>query len=317
MKKVVNLVIIIGIAMMIPGMAYSQASVVNKQANKIVLVKDGNTLTINPGSSSFASWFPAAGAVQFHLSYYDNNLNRKDLGQVTREIVNGKLIINSYEKVVGSAANVTNTVSVVSPTINSDNLRSDCWSQVSITVKNVSSYRFVALGEPFNKLSLRAGQSSNLPKILCTGEYIFSVKYNKETDDSSTGREYSWAVIDKIIAEGDSVIAISDWDLEEKKTEKIKKVVRNEYSKDFLVMNGRNKGRVIAASSQTKLDMDVGWNVLCIQYKDIRDIPIQATILVLANESPRPLMMNQKKGVISSINPEGISLDNWSPPAKK
>jgi len=299
----------------VPISIKGQVSVHNQQSDKILIAAAGNSKIINPGTSAFISWLPANGTATFMLSYYNSSMVKTDIGNVSRPIENGKIIINSYDQTIVPVRSGPDTDNLT--TVNHQLIpQEDCWSTVEVQVKNASSYRWIALGAPFNGLSLKAGQSSPSKIKVCTKEYIFAVKFNQESDDSSSGREYSFAVIDKIVAEGDEKIEITDHDLLAEAEKSTKKIIRNNFSKDFLVMNGPNKGRVIGANSPTKLKLDIGWNVLCLQYKNVRDQPVQATLLVLCNETPRPMVIMEKKSVRSSENPDGISFDNWTPPKK-
>jgi hypothetical protein len=130
------------------------------------------------------------------------------------------------------------------------------WSETTVVPKNESDVRIVVLAGPFKGLALKTGQASKKSKTLKTGEYVFPVYFDQEADSVSTGRQYKWSVIDKIVVEEQDTFRITNADLQQVSSGKqVIKPVKNNLAVDFLVVAGQNAGKVIPANNMLALDL--------------------------------------------------------------
>jgi hypothetical protein len=194
----------------------------------------------------------------------------------------------------------------------------NCFSEVSIVVNNESKSRITILTGDFTGLSLKAGQTSNEPKKQCTGPIVVAIQFDKQNDDESTGRNFDYAVIVKILAEGDSVITITDRDLElVGRGEKFQKRFDNYEEIPFIITGGDNEGTVIASGSEgNKLMVNNGWNVAVWQYPDSKGNPLQSFILFIANKNKTRLVITMDESRKCSSNQLGVKIADWTEDAK-
>ena len=196
----------------------------------------------------------------------------------------------------------------------------NCWSQVNLILTNNSESRFTIKTGPLEGLSLKANQTSQKKKILCTGEYIFAVRFDKEADNVSTGKKLSFAVCDKIVAEKQDSLTITKFDLNPVGIgKKLKKILRNDDSADkYTLIGGDNEGEVIPSYSDgVRLTLNKGWNILVLQYLNGKGNPTQVTILFMVSDDSRPMMIKRNDNYKSPDNPDGLSIVDWQKPEKK
>lgn len=297
----------IGIIIMMPVLAFSQAKVTNNGKEKVGFSSiDGlKSTVIAAGSTVFISWLPQNGEAKYKLTRY-NGEQAGSSQEMSGTVSGGQLFLGGQ----GSTGNVSQRQSVSQPVTSNKNISatstatkttttetSDFWAKTTLVLTNLSDFRINVLGQPFEGAALKSKQTSQRSVTLKTGEYVFPVYYDSELDSTSSGRQYKWSVVDKIVVEGQDTFKILNEDLQEMALGSvIKRSLRNNLPIDFLIMAGPNKGKVIAAkTSSDKLTLNVGWNVIPVQYKDDNGLPVQAVLLLMASEMAR-LSAGEKSG---------------------
>lgn len=300
---------------------FSQARIFNSTSYDATISSPNGLemVIVKSKKASFVHFLPSEGIAEFKLGRYEG-LNHVSLGNAKRQVQKGKIALSDFqlnpdlnekkaEKEAEkkfeavSATQVSSKTKVYSA---SDNF----WAKTEVIPKNESSVRILVLGEPFKGLALESEQYSQKKVLLNTGKYTFPVYYDPEPDSVSTGRKFRWAVVSKIVVEEQDTFKITDYDLREVSTgTAIEKVVKNNLPIDFLIVSGRNNGKVIPANSIYKLEMQVGWNVIPVQYLNEQNLPVQAVLLLMANNLKRPLFADKKNGDnITSIEPDNLIL---------
>ncbi len=192
----------------------------------------------------------------------------------------------------------------------------DWWAYVTVAPKNsLEGYSIFVPSEPFRGLALKAGQASNKQITLKTGEILFPVFLVAEEDGSTkTGINYSWALVNKIITEGQEEFEFKAGDIMQANSGKeIKKILVSKLPFDFIIAEGASRGTVIPANAPTKLELYLGWNILPIQYKDAGGLPTQAILILLVNDLRRPMMARGKAGSDQiTVNRDNIVITNFS-----
>ena len=268
--------------------------------------------------SSFVHFLPSEGIAEFKLGRYEG-LDHKSIGVAKRQVQKGKIALSDFQlnsdlsekKELKEEKKAENfkagpTTFKAKTYSETDNF----WAQTDVIPKNESSVRILVLGEPFKGLALESEQYSEKRVRLNTGKYTFPVYYDLEPDSVSTGRKFRWAVVSKIVVEKQDTFKITDYDLREVSTgTPIEKVVKNNLPIDFLIVSGRNSGEVIPANSIYKLKMQVGWNVIPVQYLNENNLPVQAVLLLMANNLKRLIFADNKSGDNdTSIEPDNLIL---------
>jgi hypothetical protein len=305
--------ILIGIMIMMPVLAFSQARVTNNGNEKVGFssIDATKSTVIAAGSTVFISWLPQNGAVTYKLTTYNGN-QPGSTQEFTGTVADGHLFVGQ-----GSTGNVSRRQAVSQPAVSNKTAstpigttaadNSDFWAKTTLILTNLSDWRINILGQPFEGAALKSKQTSQKSVTLKTGEYVFPVYYDSEKDSTSTGRQYKWAVVDKIVVEGQDTFKIRNEDLQEMAIGAvIKRSLRNNLPIDFLIMAGPNRGKVIAAkTSSDKLTLNVGWNVIPVQYKDDNGLPVQAVLLLMVSETAR-LSAGEKSGKEVTIERNNI-----------
>ncbi len=179
--------------------------------------------------------------------------------------------------------------------------------ETSLVLSN-SSYRLVVLEGPFKGFALASEQTSQNSRRVGLGKLNFSVYFDAQVDSMSTGRQHRWSAISKIIVEGQDTLHIYDTDLTIGSGEPIKKKVKNPFKDNsFLIVGGPNNGVVIPARNMALLDLNLGWNYIPIQYISKEGAPIQATLLLMADGSKKPIVISRRSNAsIDSIDPNEL-----------
>jgi len=293
MKKMFLMLAVI--IMLTPAITWAQARVQNRTTSKVVISHGGQEYVANPSQTILCNSFPANGPVTFEAWHYQS-FNKIPLGQLTREVKSGKMILDQLDQ-KSLMAESTKKDTLEKPLVTVKETSGDWWSTTTVKPVNKSSHRFMVPAHPFRGLALRPGQSSDKSVTLKTGEYVFPVYYDADPDSSSTGRNYKWIVMDKIITEGQDQVVFADKDFTQIQSGKmIRKPLKNNLPIDFFVVGGINQGRVISAKAYAKLDFTVGWNIIPVQYKDPDGLPVQAILLLMVNDIRRPMTATEKGG---------------------
>jgi hypothetical protein len=310
-----NRMILAAIMIVMPVLAFPQVRVTNGGENKVEIASTEGTraTTIVPGGTVFLSWLPGSGEAKYQLSRYNGDI-KVSLGQFSGVASEGRLIVNSgtaqkqaISSVNSSVASPVNKKSVSSVTVSVKSGSSDVPTAV-LSVTDSTSFRINIPSGPFAGVSLKAGQTSGKTHEVNLGDCTFPLFYDSEPDSTSSGLFYKWAVVSKIIVEGQTSLIIRDKDLKEAFNEAIiKKSLKSNLPFNFLITDEMNSGVVVAANSTSaKLSLHPGWNFMTIQYKDENGWPTQAVLILLVSESDRLSAGKKTGGEILSIERENI-----------
>lgn len=327
MKKIIFFVLLLGFG---TQQVWAQARIFNGTNEKIV-VSDSKGLTevvVNARASAIATFLPSDGVAKFNLARYEG-FNKVDLGEATRLSKNGKIAIKNLSLDDGSAAEAEEPKVKLglkkdsktfgsARTVDAGAARSETQSRSGVVpasglvLSNQSSYRLTALDGVFKGAALAAGQVSRINRSVPTGKLTFSVYFDPEEDSISSGRNHRWAVINKIIVEGQDSLNITDTDLSQVSSgEEIKKAIKNNFDIDFLIVAGNNAGKVVAARKMTQLELAVGWNYIPVEYMTREGLPVRSILLLMVNNSKRPIVINRRSDAdLDSVDPNQIIFSN-------
>lgn len=290
--------------MMMPTLALSQVRVKNSGTEKVDLVSVDQTkaIAIEPGETVFVSWLPSRGTAQYRLNVY-NGSTAKLSDVMTVEVSSTILSVNgsaNSSEVASFNSRAATNKKIEGPQEAFKSPISTSAGSVLMTTLSVidsTSFRISIPTGPFAGVSLKSGQHSSQTANVKLGECTFPLYYDSEPDSISSGLRYKWAVISKIIVEGQKTLVIKDEDLQEAfNSAIIKKSLKSNLPFNFLITDELNSGVVVAASSTSdKLSLHPGWNFITIQYKDENGWPTQAVLVLLVSESDR-LMAGKKTG---------------------
>lgn len=298
---------------------FSQARVFNATSYDATISSSNGLemVIVKAKKSSFVHFLPSDGVASFKLGRYEG-LNHVTLGKAERKVQKGKISLKDFsleldvnkesevEKILKEEKNDKKSFSTQKVFSSSDNY----WAKTTVVPKNESSVRILVLGQPFKGLALEADQASNKKVVLNTGKYTFPVYYDPEPDSVSTGRKFRWAVISKIVVEEQDTFKITNYDLQTVSNGvEIEKIVKNNLPINLVIVNGENRGEVIPANGVYKLKMRVGWNVIPVQYLNENNLPVQAVLLLMANNLKKPIFADRKSDENTpSIEPDNLIL---------
>ena len=332
MKKIVLFLLVLGIVFPMSLRAQKQSVLIANATTKKVLVDDQ---IINPRASKELSITVKGNVGQFTLAYYDG-LVLKESVNLARKVTKGRIILKDFDpanndKPDASSADEETTRSKGATAdfggvaINSDNKiqnPDDWWSYATVTPKNgLKGQSLFVPSEPFKGLALSSGQQSGRSVTLKTGEIMFPALLMEEKDAASTktGINYTWAIVDKIIVEGQSVLEIKPENIMKANDGKLtKKVIVSKLGFPFIIAEGASSGKVVSDNIPTRLDLFIGWNILPIQYKGADGLPVQAILILLVDDSGKPLMTgNKSKEQNISISRNDITIMDFKRPTSR
>jgi len=328
MKKI--LLFVIFLSFFGAQQSWAQARVFNGTSEKLVVsdLKGLTEVVINARGSAVATFLPSDGVAKFNLSRYEG-FNKVNIGEATRVAKNGKIAIKDLSLDDGSAVEDEKPRTILglkkesktfgsARTVDTGTARSEIQNRQGVVpasgmvLSNQSSYRLTALDGIFKGAALASGQVSRINRSVPTGKLTFSVYFDPEEDSISSGRNHRWAVINKIIVEGQDSLNITDTDLTQVSSgEEIKKAVKNNFNIDFLIVAGNNAGEVVPARKMTQLDLAIGWNYIPVEYMTKEGLPVRSILLLMVNASKKPIVINRRSDAeLDSVNPNEIVFSN-------
>lgn len=269
------------------------------------------------------------GVADFKVQYFNENLVLTEI-ELSRPVLNGRIKIENFEDMT-EGQNQRAARAVIAAQENNQTSQSsqtpieilqtpvqtnpgDWWSYVNIRPENkLQGYSIFVPVEPFRGLALKPNQESAQTITLRTGEIIFPVFLAAEEGvDTETGVKFSWAIVNKIVTEGQENFQIRPQDVMEANTGKIvRKRMISRLNFDFIISEGASKGKVVSPQRPLKLDMYVGWNIIPIQFKDSRGLPTQAILIILVNDAPGNVFARGKSSADNiSVNRDNIIITN-------
>lgn len=243
------------------------------------------------------------GVAHFAIKYYDRNRILVGPVELTRPVINGRVRIDNFETMPERPENGRRTsraarekeqeeqvieTQPLMPVVQVDQPR-DWWAHVNVKPQNkLEGYSIFVPTDPFKGLALKPDQESERSITLRTGEIIFPVFLAAEDEtNTQTGVRYSWAIVNKIVTEGQDNFLITPQDVMEANTGRVvRKKMFSRLNFDFIISEGASKGMVISPQSPKRMEFYVGWNIIPIQFKDSRGLPTQAILIILVNDSP-------------------------------
>lgn len=168
-------------------------------------------------------------------------------------------------------------------------------------VKNSCSKTITGNTFPFTGLCLKAGQTSERPYTVTSGNIHACFSYESNQGNLAAGKNRKWAILDKNIPQGATLLEISDENLVLSNTGVVvRKKFYNTTDRGFLIvndefMNGKYQVKSIASNSSQKIDFFLGWNVMSLQYKEDDGQVNQLVLMFLVIEQEGSLLLTEKK----------------------
>jgi len=263
MKKLLLILCVI-----LPNVMRAQTEVANATSSIIKL--NGNNIPARlkklvnvPVKNNIAS---------FEVEYFEGLNKRGPIKMYRRLDKQGSIIIRDFNPETDLAvefnevgdAGVSNTSSEVSVPRSIVGNTDGWWSNVTVTPENqTDDYSIFVPSEPFMGLALEPGQKSSRSVTLKTGKIMFPVLLGSDDDKSQSGMSFTWALVNKILTEGQEVLEIKAKDIMfANKGETIRKTVLSKLPFDFMISEGASQGTVIPANYPQKLELFLGWNIV-------------------------------------------------------
>ncbi len=331
MKKSILFFLLLGILFPMSSWAQKQNVLVANATAKKILIDEQ---IINPRASKELSIVVKGGVGQFSLAYYDG-LVLKESVNLARRVTKGRIVLKDFDPAnndqpdASSADEETTqskgaTADFGGTAISGNQAQSpdDWWSYATVKPKNgLKGQSLFVPSEPFRGLALASGQQSGRSATLKTGEIMFPALLMEEKEDASTknGINYTWAIVDKIIVEGQDVLEIKPENIMKANDGKLtKKVIVSKLGFPFIIAEGASSGKVVSDNVPTRLDLYIGWNILPIQYKGPDGLPVQAILILLVDDSNKPLMTSSKsKEQNISISRNDITIMDFKRPTSR
>ncbi len=296
----------------------AQAMRVANETKTLLII---NNISIGSGVSAHIELPVSNGNTTFEAYYYEGQ-NKKGPVAMTRMVRNNQIIIRSLaptEPGYRSKTTVaTEPVDAEETTANSQyTSSSDWWASVNVTPINMlEKYSIFVPADPFKGLALKPGQKSAKSITLQTGEILFPVflAMDDMSGETATGINFSWALVNKIVTEGQETFEFLPQDIMKANNGRIvKKVLISRLPFDFIISEGASQGTVIPSNSPSRLELFVGWNIIPIQYKDDYGLPTQAILVLLVNDLRKPIMARGRtKSDQIMIKKENIVITNYA-----
>ncbi|MFA6416687.1 MAG: hypothetical protein WCW61_00680 [Patescibacteria group bacterium] len=331
MKKSILFFLLLGILFPMSSWAQKQNVLVANATAKKILVDDQ---IINARASKELSITVKGGVGQFTLAYYDG-LVLKESVNLARRVTKGRIVLKDFDPANNDQPDASVADEEISQTkgatadfggtaISGNQAQSpdDWWSYATVKPKNgLKGQSLFVPSEPFRGLALASGQQSSRSATLKTGEIMFPALLMEEKEDASTknGINYTWAIVDKIIVEGQDILEIKPENIMKANDGKLtKKVIVSKLGFPFIIAEGASLGKVVSDNVPTRLDLYVGWNILPIQYKGPDGLPVQAILILLVDDSNKPLMTGSKsKEQNISISRNDITIMDFKRPSSR
>lgn len=323
MKKIWTLLFIIGLffANTQNLAAQTQTSVrVANTTNGLITV---NGTSIGAKSAKEVNLSVKDGIASFETYYYEGP-EKKGPVTLTRSIRNNQVVLRNFSPSDASTSRRRSTesdpepVSTQVPPPSAYTQTGEWWAHVTVSpVNKLEKYSIFVPADPFRGLALKPGQTSEKSITLRTGEILFPVFLaidDSQDEQSRTGVNYSWALVNKIVTEGQEDFEFLPQDIMEANGGKvIRKNIISKLPFDFIISQGAAQGTVIPANTPQRLELYVGWNIIPIQYKDASGLPTQAILILLVNDLRRPLLARGRNSSDQiTVQRDNIVVTNYS-----
>lgn len=314
MKKVV--ILLFGV--LLPSLIWGQVEVAN--ATSSIVEVDG--ISIPSRARKDVNLTVKDGVASLSVVYFEG-LNKRGPVTIFKPVDRGRIVLRDFETNQGLADRFNSAEIETNQGVgyevypqNRISTTDGWWSEVTVTPENkLEDYSIFVPADPFRGLALKPGQASSKSVTLKTGEIIFPVFLAAEEDGATqTGVSFSWALVNKIITEGQKTFEFKPEDIMQANSGKtVRKTIVSKLPFDFIISEGAARGTVIPANYPHKLEFYLGWNIIPIQYKDEKGLPTQAILILLVNDLRKPLLARSRGSVDQiSVNRENIVVTNYS-----
>ena len=320
MKKIWTGLFIVGLIFIITQNVVAQTTSV-RVANATSGLITVNGTSVGSRVSTDINLSVNDGIASFEVYYYEGQ-EKKGPVNLNRSVRNGQIIIRDFSPEDASSRRSTASDSESAqpevPPQSSYTTTGDWWSHVTVKpVNKLEKYSIFVPADPFRGLALRPGQASEKSITIKTGEILFPVFLafdDSQEEQTRTGINYSWALVNKIITEGQKTFEFLPQDIMEANSGRVtRKNIISRLPFDFIISQGAAQGTVIPANTPRRLELYVGWNIIPIQYKDASGLPTQAILILLVNDLRTPLMARGRTGSDQiTVKRDNIVVTNYS-----
>lgn len=320
MKKIV--ILALGILFPVCLWAQKQTVRVINSTSSIIVVE---SVSIPARQQQDISLSVADGLATLNIVYYEG-LERRGPVEIKRHLNDGRVIVRNFEassdraparrRGESDSAPAATYSEMPAQPYQSLHASADWWATVTVNPQNkLEDYSIFVPVPPFRGLALKPGQASEKSITLRTGEILFPVFLAEETDGvSKTGIQFSWALVQKIVTEGQENFEFLPTDIMMANNGKIvRKSLVSHLPFDFIIAEGKSRGTVIPVNYPVRLELYLGWNIVPIQYKDNSGLPTQAILILLVNDLRKPLTARGRGSSDQvSVSRDNIIITNYS-----
>jgi hypothetical protein len=309
MKKTVIFVLATLFAMS----SWAQTNVMVKNSTKDLVVINGVNLPAQ--SIKELSLLVENNTASFEVVYYEG-LTKKGPVRLTRMVNKGRMVLNNFEPTTtstdsgykppknGSSNSSSETSTSPIPAANNYSNASDWWGEVNVQPQNkLKGQSIFVPSDPFKGLALKPGQISAKTARLRTGTIVFPV-FLSANDSTKSGSRFAWALVNKIVTEGQTVFEFLPEDIMKANAgDIVRKTIISRLPSPFIISDGKARGIVVTPGSPQRLELYVGWNIVPIQYQDSNGFPTEAILVLLVDSRSKALMAKAKNkaGEISVV----------------
>ncbi|MFA6514017.1 MAG: hypothetical protein WCT50_01835 [Patescibacteria group bacterium] len=317
MKKVVLVFLFFGILFQMSSWAQTNIKVANGTKELVVV----NGVNIPSRNLKEVSLPVSNNTASFEVVYYEG-LVKKGPITLTREVNKNRIEIRDFTqngtpstsgKQRNESTGGANLATSPIPAANNVANASNWWAEVDVKPKNsLKGQSLFVPSDPFKGLALRPGQESKRTATLKTGTIVFPVFLASNDSTGKAGNQFAWALVNKIITEGQTTFEFMPQDIMQANAGAIvKKTIISKLPSPFIISDGKSRGIVISPNVPQRLELYVGWNIVPIQYKDANGFPTEAILILLVDSHSRALMAKAKnKADEISVVPSNVVITN-------
>ncbi len=166
--------------------------------------------------------------------------------------------------------------------------------RISLTVRDSSSHRFMVIGpvgSPFIGIALAPDQVSN-PVNASIGLHQLTALVDMDQEGSSTGRNFSQAVIKLIVVAGQEEIVVRDENITPITGGQVKVQIRSNFPFRVAFVSGKLAGKAMKRNLKGKYEFDMGFNSLSIQFFK-NGVRYQADVEFLVAEGDKTIVLGE------------------------
>lgn len=258
----------------------AQSFTVSNASSEVVSFKlkgESAPRTLSPGASLNANYTAPSNGAEVYLTVLRNG-SITPLGYFSKPLSGGKLIINdadlkrkgekSFDDLKSSSPRQAPTATIATDNRSYVPSSGGNGPTQPMTLTNGSTHRFEILSPPFEGAALKPGQTSIRIFNVPTGLLQVTAFVDKDTDSTSTGRNYMQAVISGIVAEGEKSLTIKDENILIGTGSRVKISLFSHLAFKCYVVGGPFSGASLSPGKYwtKRVDVSYGFNSMSIQY---------------------------------------------------